>query len=559
MKSGWIDIATNTISQNEASAQLIMEHFLSDDRLPSKYFPLFLHEFTHHWCFNSLVGFSISLLCERARGLIASGDVSSEVTQRLLWDTVFRYNVTIRLLCPLIEGIALFAEFDSLLGQSKSISCPSEWCGKLFRPPEIRPFSLLDDWRPFIQSWRASDDGIARKALLLSAPLGRMSRGDYLPGYLCFRVLHRQASKRSDQLIEDSDFFVTYARHLFFNDARLAALLIEKPMDHSTWTECFLTRLSDRMAWLSDGQDSKVLDEFDESIANGLYDSRKHAHLLDLTEIDVCDWETAVNRWKSDPTEGLAGASWLSFWRRQLPILILYRSVVRLARSPAMVRIGNTNHVFADGHDLGPKNMDVIVGTEEAAGSVTLYFIPEATSLLMVVERAGKLIRIGVPSSLQQDRLAVPKITSVKAFHAMQTNGLYGKDDAVQMSEMVEWFQGLSESVASVTQLASRYWNDRALEEVDTTRREALVAKMNAAGFGQLLDRDRFLLDGLSTISAFSACKCSFDELSAHFNGKGVDVNSVVAGLADIEKKCGLKLLVTEPDAGPPHRLRCLV
>jgi hypothetical protein len=546
-KSGWVDITTNVISQHEMSLSLMLECLENNRPFPTKYFPLLIHEITHHWCFASAVGNSLFLLRERAASLMAHTDINSPRTGQLLCQTVMRYNVAMSILAPLIEGIALFSEFDSLLGGSRSLSSPSSACFVLFLPRDIRDIdNLKDSWRQVRRSLRISDEGIARKALVLSGPLGLTPRADYLRGYLCVRSLYRRALLRNEQF-RDSDFFLTYFRHVFFGDCKLASLLLEQSTEVESWIRRFFGYIMTKIHWIVDDQERIITDEFDKLVAGETYNAQSHGHLVGILKEDYREWEEIIERWKRDPTDGLAEPSSIKDWPTRLTAMVLYRSsVVRLATGRAAIRISRDNHVYIDGRDYGHKDVDIPIATDEGVGSVTLYYI-ELVGFVLLAELNRKVVRTIFPPDLlaREDGEAI--LAAVKLFHDMESIGLYGEDDPVQLGNMVDYCVELPNVMQSVERHSAAFWNDIALDRVEASRRETVAKDMEVAGFGQLLDKSNFLVDGLSTISAFSACSSTVEDLRTHLSGKGVELQEVVSCLRDHEERSGFRFFEYVP------------
>src|SRR5438105_1812632 len=95
---GWVNIPWNTLSQNVLTLFSVTEHLGTTGTLPPQYLPLFLHEFTHHWCFNSSVGAAITILREQALQLVKRPDFQAETVLRQIHGTLFRYFTTLRIL-----------------------------------------------------------------------------------------------------------------------------------------------------------------------------------------------------------------------------------------------------------------------------------------------------------------------------------------------------------------------------------------------------------------------------------------------------------------------------
>lgn len=86
----------------------------------------------HHWCFQSAVGSTLSLLYLRARrtALVISvqEEKSTPASDSDVVEDLGRYELVVNLLRPLAEGLALFAEFDVVPQRSsKFMTIPLQW------------------------------------------------------------------------------------------------------------------------------------------------------------------------------------------------------------------------------------------------------------------------------------------------------------------------------------------------------------------------------------------------------------------------------------------------
>ena len=99
---------------------------------PDYTLPQFLHELTHHWCFESPVGLAICLLQLEAAKLMLAGERKPSVRQRSR-DCLVKAEIALLMLGPIAEGISLFAEFDQMVtSHGKLVSAPISLISVLF-------------------------------------------------------------------------------------------------------------------------------------------------------------------------------------------------------------------------------------------------------------------------------------------------------------------------------------------------------------------------------------------------------------------------------------------
>jgi hypothetical protein len=105
-----------------------LPNILLDQCFPKEIFFSLIHEATHHWCFNSLVGNVIYILKTRAflsclealkiprhvedgAGHISTNDAYYDLRNRIYADAT-KFRTFEKVLKPLAEGMALFSEYD---------------------------------------------------------------------------------------------------------------------------------------------------------------------------------------------------------------------------------------------------------------------------------------------------------------------------------------------------------------------------------------------------------------------------------------------------------------
>jgi hypothetical protein len=173
----------------------------------------FLHEFTHHWCFSSLVGNALAFTELRVNAL--SGRLPQ--FRPLCARDYLAVNCLSALLRPIAEGMALFAEFDLE---------PSEWEFKsgtpltaaelCFSAESGEPFSKLM-WAQF----RRDAAHIDRKASIYLNDFE--TQEGYLPGYMLVKSLFNAMIVKVPDITPE--LFLAYVRCFFWEDPGFVSLL----------------------------------------------------------------------------------------------------------------------------------------------------------------------------------------------------------------------------------------------------------------------------------------------------------------------------------------------
>jgi hypothetical protein len=228
--------------------------------------PAFLHEATHHWCFDSAVGLSLALLWVRTfRDLLMwNADVpGAEEALIRSKSRLFKYELASRLLRPLLEGLALFAEFDAFPGSAQFASIPLMWAWMLYAES---PRDFQTDVKDILIASRLSARTVRRKTNVLASAFAVANGDGYLPGYLSVRSSSMIIMEASARLV-DADFYLSYMKEFFFEDAGLVNLILDERMDDSEWAgrviDYFRTRIRNSIASVNE----RVLEEFESKIA----------------------------------------------------------------------------------------------------------------------------------------------------------------------------------------------------------------------------------------------------------------------------------------------------
>jgi len=196
--------------------------------LPFKMLPVVTHELTHHWCFSSLVGHSLSLLALESRTAIAANQPATEAEFLNVTRCELAYNFTLSLFHPLLEGMASFAEFDLAPGESEVVSALCAILPGFFL--DVRKAGktdIFDELGKVLKLDRLQPAFLNRKKAVFSGSMD-CTKSSYLAGYLTLRCLYHRIANTYPEKMNNTDFFLLYLRNFIFDDPELALLLLKQ-------------------------------------------------------------------------------------------------------------------------------------------------------------------------------------------------------------------------------------------------------------------------------------------------------------------------------------------
>lgn len=207
------------------------EIFVEPGAFPIHCLPATLHESTHHYCFSMPVGQALSAcFFEAVRTHL--GDAKGDERDDHLAEALIRYDMVTEAMRPIAEGIALYAEFDAVPGDSRaSISPPLSDAFALFSKsvPEQFPSSesLVARIDFLLFNARLSGSTIERRETLLSGSLLDDKDG-YLTGYWLVKNWRLLLLDRLRCVsILDTDFYLQFISNYFYGDLTLAKMLVD--------------------------------------------------------------------------------------------------------------------------------------------------------------------------------------------------------------------------------------------------------------------------------------------------------------------------------------------
>lgn len=221
-------------------------------KVPVEKLPILLHELTHSQCFLTVVGKTFRDLWQLILAATRDPQLERQLGEGSMPSDLLRLmqNLAAGVIVyePWTEGLALFAEWDGLPGNSPAASKAMVQASTLYflncsaATPEAMWASFAED----VTRARRLPHLRLRKTNLLSVGIDE-PKGHYLAGYLGVKALHRKAVAGS-QRFADSDFFCSFATLILFHDPVAATILLDIDTPFSEWLGRLERRLSDRLS-----------------------------------------------------------------------------------------------------------------------------------------------------------------------------------------------------------------------------------------------------------------------------------------------------------------------
>ena len=191
-RRAYTDPISNAVA-NTAISPLEVRHDLALGQLDPKFLNVVLHETTHYTTFITPVGYVLGALMTAHTadpvGRIMDQDKVEGPASIMIQADVLSIYFT-----PILEGLALFSEFDALSGDSPVASTVSSIAFSIFCKSHVRaaaasgnkigPYDFL---KFYISRHRVQNDAAERKLALLGRSLS--SDDGYLIGYLWVKAL----------------------------------------------------------------------------------------------------------------------------------------------------------------------------------------------------------------------------------------------------------------------------------------------------------------------------------------------------------------------------------
>jgi hypothetical protein len=208
---------------------------------PTRCLGPFLHEGTHHRCFDGPTGYALleiesfsrgswwhTLECRKAKGEVSVCADSYTCFNRALLRAIYQ------LMTPLAEGLALYGELDATPGNSAAASSISLNAVSVFRYSEMVKAMLsghsIDQIYADLKTWEISERSEPNGTF--SATCAALAQHDDIPtlrpyrvGYEWIKGLVRDLHEHSASAKEDSDVTLAFLCSYFFDDWKFANMV----------------------------------------------------------------------------------------------------------------------------------------------------------------------------------------------------------------------------------------------------------------------------------------------------------------------------------------------
>lgn len=584
----WTDLSSNLTHLGDVRLAEHLDALLEPGKAAPHLTMACLHELTHHWCFHSQVGLAIVGLQYRMTCVALTGD--QEQADQYLFTAAAFHTVTTALR-PLLEGMALFAEFDAASIDSPIASKPMLAGISLFSGKASHALFMTDSgdfvqvsdggmqnrlismpMNAHLHGLRVDEQGIKRKVNVLASRL-EQDEGGYLLGYLAVKSLWRSMRRRCQRLYTETDLALALLRGFFFEDMELVALLLTPPTpDDSTTIEqagvdCvnrIIDHLNDRIQLLGRLADSDVeafealllqqvpmtspqwADPLHISAPTWNAGAQARQELLDELHTETSDAQSTPENRLSD---GLREVFARMLDRRHIVRLGTARATVSVSRFGRFTaRIGGGKPVR--GRALRGRRARSTLGS--AAGSVELIFSALSQGLYRAAAVYGPTSIIGVfaPSlSRHQTHELEHKLLLSQPFPGDLYLQLLPAMEAVNRDYFDQTWQGfvLDGIHEQLPDIVRGLYLDCGLNTVPDEQLTHVIHTLDTGGIYALLDYDRDLLEALIILGAtrpFMPYRAGLVlELSKH---RFPDPEAIVDRLVTITEQTGVLLLTAD-------------
>ena len=505
--------------------------------------PQFLHEFTHHWCFDSLVGNAISQLVLRARrnALVFGLDKRFGAIE----SDVLRATAAELMLQPLSEGLALFAEFDITPGPSPVESGTMSACLVCFGFPINTGGDAVANtamvMRALLQTTRRLPAILERKAGIYAQAFE--CEAGYLAGYLSVKALWAQLASMAPALY-DRDLYLGFMRSYIYDDAGLVLTILDRSQDDHAAATAVATHIFRRLAALAESEDLQDrLLAWEAAVDEG----RPVFEAIGISEQEVEQAQTELMLLMDDVQQkglisDLAGHAMMTLEERHyltlgaLPATATHRDGVirvQVARAGAGAPVelefeADDRWPFAPS---SPLSGDVVVVTPSRRPCVLIYFTADKKARL--VHSFGF---IGDVDQELAERLVInrrPNAALHDQLEAALTGALSHPDLALSMTV----------SRRAVLPVADDLYGRLATLHAEDDAVAGALARLRRGGLYALLDEDAGLVRGVASIGLANTQGTDSASLAMFARLAGLDDATIERTIADASVRHGMRLL----------------
>jgi hypothetical protein len=236
--SSFVDLFSNRVILGATDVRLNPHvPFATELTDPEARLGTLIHELTHHWCFDTPVGNALAMLAVDTLRIAQNRLDSYTRYRRHLVSAYSKFNLVLQVYQPVIEGLALFLEFDSDVWDDAA--------DKDLLPP----LKLARTFLPSDQghtTWLRGGAAAEKRTELLAMSPQDEADGPYILGYTIIKSIWREHCIRGGFLADPSNL-AEYIRSMLFEDDKLVWLLLEqsdRPLSE------IIAHINRRLRWL---------------------------------------------------------------------------------------------------------------------------------------------------------------------------------------------------------------------------------------------------------------------------------------------------------------------
>jgi hypothetical protein len=537
----WTDPVTNVTVLADVTLEDDLGSLLEWGHAPEALLPAFLHEATHHWCFNTAVGNTLGILAGRVRTAAARWiiqDRRDDSLVRPLVDRLNRVETALTLLRPLAEGLALFAEFDINSREgSRAFSVPLELASVFFARRVPQADSIPSDrWLSTLivqalQPMRFGEQALRRKVSVLGQPLTCTGEA-YLPGYLLVKQLWLNALSRVPRFLNETDLFIMYLHSYIYSDLGLVAELLDTTTDEFRGSEAVANRMMRRLADFEDvtSADVESYEQVVESSGPAGLDSRLLQSALRVSDADVARCDECVHSVQDEVVA--TGQTELDDAMRFHEYQIARRrELLYIGSWPADIEIsGRRFRVLNGGRVVREGTADEGVERQSGQGLVDLFYWHAHRARVCALSIGGKLVA--------REYLAVQDFDDDEGVLELAVERDETRERTLELDRMLEHVLDatggdvLRDQVRrSLARQIDAAYLSAALGGTKLDRVPATALAMRERGFFPLLRRERRAIEGFASLGLYASMMPQEVLMRGLLEARGIDLDATLGAV----------------------------
>jgi hypothetical protein len=565
---GYTDLLTGSTKLSDIPVSSLTRYVLKG-RLPLSFLPSFLHEVTHFWCMASDLGHTLAMLEMRAHHQIVSEERDSD----LLSHDLGAMKIARQILHPLLEGMALFQEFDAFPGDSRVFSNVVKWAAVLFRPLEEKePQStnsvellerMLIEHQTRVFKYRTSKEALDRKINVLMRSISNDPHY-YLAGYLSVKQIWLTAACNNTPAFRDRDLFLLFLRDWIFQDWKLIGYLLDPDLDSYTLASLVLERIQVRLHQLITTNLTEQVTVYERETDSKQPDAARLLWSLHISEEEA---QQGIERYwllYNEIIVGLDSAKHENLYLLDACTLEHRQEMIRLAMEPVEIEVNEHDRVLirkktSTENTSGSmeERMDTYLAAPAPEGAergitpgwMVMYFLPKYLAVVVLAVHENQSMMLLPPSAnIPNDYLEILRgvVTLV-----VKTEIMRNEFTKFGVDELNDPIYDLTLEDFPVREVYTNY----ALNSVPENKLaevEAMLSKKGGLYHDVFRNRDllnAFVKLSLATLSITPSLDSSHKEfLSGMIADDGFTIDSVLSQTYQRQKETGMALLLREND-----------